>query len=161
MLHHRAGRLCNPNCSIRSHPLLYTRIYLCICVEHICCTFWIQICVKYICSTFWSVFVSHLVELVGIDLESNELHSFWCSYHLCFAYFPPCILSRFSVHCFKARTYETKYWCSVFFYFVWMPRCLQLDDGLGCSRKCFMTKHYSSCQQKSVPFGEIGELVGC
>ena len=108
MLHHRAGRLCNPNCSIRSHPLLYTRIYLCICVEHICCTFWIQICVKYICSTFWSVFVSHLVELVGIDLESNELHSFWCSYHLCFAYFPPCILSRFSVYCFKARTHETK-----------------------------------------------------
>ena len=70
--------------------------------------FWIQICVKYICSTFWSVFVSHLVELVGIDLESNELHSFWCSCHLCFASFPPCVLSRFSVHCFNARTYETK-----------------------------------------------------
>ena len=53
-------------------------LYLCICVEHIncTCTFWIQICVKYNSSTFSSVFASHLVELVEIDLESNELHSF-------------------------------------------------------------------------------------
>ena len=77
---------------------------------------------------------------------------FFSTLHIiCFLY----IVSMFAHMKLKA------YWCSVFFAFVWMPRCLQLDDGLGCSRKCFMTKHYTSCQQKSVPFGEIDELVGC
>ena len=161
MLQHRAGRLCNPNCSIRSHPLLYTRIYLCICVEHI-------ILDTNMCK------VHLLYILIGICVTLGLVSRDWSGEQrtaqllmllpLVFCLFSTLHIIKVFCTLFQSPAAHMKlkaYWCSVFFAFVWMPRCLPFDEGVGCSRKCFMTKHYSSCQQKSVPFGEIGELVGC